>query len=101
MADGTISLEEGLGFKAIDSNEIRRKQRGISSSAAFETHKPFDLCPASSSGSGPITTIPSKQSSPSRKLQQAFFEEGLILEAEERARLQQKKKRCNTFPKHS
>ncbi|KAI8555517.1 hypothetical protein RHMOL_Rhmol05G0179200 [Rhododendron molle] len=30
MADGTISLEEGLGFKAIDSNEIRRKQRGIS-----------------------------------------------------------------------
>ncbi|KAI8564160.1 hypothetical protein RHMOL_Rhmol03G0160400 [Rhododendron molle] len=151
MADGTISIEEGLGFKAIDSNEIRRKQRGISdplspiqlnpmpsgnlnrsspteleahnpkymkpielgnplvpnsneairaSSAAFETHKLFDLCPgalnpqvsptlpSSSSGSGPITTIPSKQSSPSRKLQQAFFEEGLILEAEERARLQ-------------
>ncbi|KAG5557721.1 hypothetical protein RHGRI_007839 [Rhododendron griersonianum] len=30
MADGTILMAEGLGCKAIDSNEIRRKQKGIS-----------------------------------------------------------------------
>ncbi|KAI8522348.1 hypothetical protein RHMOL_RhmolUnG0002300 [Rhododendron molle] len=30
MADGTISVMEGLGCKAIDSNEMRRKQKGIS-----------------------------------------------------------------------
>lgn len=27
MADGTILLAYGLGFKALNSNEIRRKQR--------------------------------------------------------------------------
>ncbi|KAI8535189.1 hypothetical protein RHMOL_Rhmol10G0154500 [Rhododendron molle] len=29
MADGTISFADGLGSKALDSNEIRRKHRGI------------------------------------------------------------------------
>ncbi|KAG5513045.1 hypothetical protein RHGRI_038536 [Rhododendron griersonianum] len=27
MADGTISLAEGLGLKALDSNELRRRQQ--------------------------------------------------------------------------
>lgn len=27
MADGTVSMVEGLGYKAIDSNELRRKQK--------------------------------------------------------------------------
>ncbi|KAG5521738.1 hypothetical protein RHGRI_034083 [Rhododendron griersonianum] len=30
MADGTISMAEGLGCKALDSNEIRRRQKNIS-----------------------------------------------------------------------
>ncbi|KAF7120230.1 hypothetical protein RHSIM_Rhsim13G0130100 [Rhododendron simsii] len=33
MADGTISMIDGLGSKAIDSNEMRRKQKNSSESA--------------------------------------------------------------------
>ncbi|KAG5565786.1 hypothetical protein RHGRI_001643 [Rhododendron griersonianum] len=29
MADGTVSMADGLGHKAIDSNEVRRKQRNL------------------------------------------------------------------------
>ncbi|XP_058198968.1 uncharacterized protein LOC131314389 isoform X2 [Rhododendron vialii] len=61
MVDGTISMMEGLGCKAIDSNGMRRKQKNsseaapilgpqinsipIRSSPSNPTHKPFDLCP--------------------------------------------------------
>ncbi|KAF7143233.1 hypothetical protein RHSIM_Rhsim05G0116500 [Rhododendron simsii] len=68
MADGTLSMAEGLGLKTMDSNEVRRKQRGFnpqiftlnpffldSSSPSVSipnrpspnnpTSKPFDLCP--------------------------------------------------------
>lgn len=34
MADGTILFADGLGFKALDSNEIRRKQRTMIESLA-------------------------------------------------------------------
>ncbi|KAI8563946.1 hypothetical protein RHMOL_Rhmol03G0148300 [Rhododendron molle] len=45
--------------------------------------------PSSLAGFGVRSPNPNKKSSPSRKLQQALFEEGLILDAEERARQQQ------------
>lgn len=88
MADGTISIADGLGFKAIDSNEIRRKQRSVSDSP---------VCPSSHSTlQGKLSNSPpqgveslspksNKATSPARKMQQVFFEERLIMEAEERA----------------
>ncbi|KAG5565789.1 hypothetical protein RHGRI_001646 [Rhododendron griersonianum] len=45
--------------------------------------------PSTSPGCGAISPNSNKKSSPSRKIQQALFQEGLILEAEERAREQQ------------
>ncbi|KAI8529947.1 hypothetical protein RHMOL_Rhmol11G0015400 [Rhododendron molle] len=81
-SSGIHSSPPGAPFEAIRA-----------SSAAFVTHKPFDLCPgalnpqvsstlpSSSSGSGPFTPNPSK-------FHQGFVEEGLSQEAEERARLQ-------------
>lgn len=84
MVDGTVSMVEGLGYKAIDSNELRRKQKNstdltispqirsmipenpsITSKLGFEAHR--------------------AKSSPARNLQQALLEESLILEAKERA----------------
>ncbi|KAG5557727.1 hypothetical protein RHGRI_007845 [Rhododendron griersonianum] len=35
MADGTISVAEGLGIKALDSNELRKKQKNLVDSANY------------------------------------------------------------------
>ncbi|KAG5552981.1 hypothetical protein RHGRI_010966 [Rhododendron griersonianum] len=61
-ADDSTTMLEGLGGKAVDSNEMRRKQRNpvdsapthgphvvstsSRSSPTMTLHKPFDLCPA-------------------------------------------------------
>ncbi|KAI8529981.1 hypothetical protein RHMOL_Rhmol11G0018200 [Rhododendron molle] len=63
MADGSISFVEGLGYKAQDSNELRRKQK-VGDSQTGITKNPSSL----------------------RTEQHALFEEQLTLEAEERAR---------------
>ncbi|KAG5540720.1 hypothetical protein RHGRI_020827 [Rhododendron griersonianum] len=44
---------EGLGGKAVDSNEMRRKQRNPRSSPTKTLHKPFDLCPGAFSLDSP------------------------------------------------
>ncbi|KAI8550685.1 hypothetical protein RHMOL_Rhmol06G0127200 [Rhododendron molle] len=103
MADGTVNMAEGLGFKAIDSNEMRRKQKNISDQISstqsgnpissfpcelgdLRSNNPSEFNrPSSSTGLGILSPTSSKNPSPSRKLQQAFFKERLILEAEERA----------------
>ncbi|KAG5540752.1 hypothetical protein RHGRI_020855 [Rhododendron griersonianum] len=102
MADGTISFAEGLGIKALDSNELRRKQKNLVGSESplhtiSQTDKPnnsnpFELGTPRMSNSGEYkngsmfqSSSPTKKPSPSRKLQQALFEESLKVEAEERA----------------
>ncbi|KAG5513049.1 hypothetical protein RHGRI_038539 [Rhododendron griersonianum] len=65
MADGTITFAEGLGSKALNSNEMRRLQKNARYSPPNSTHIPFDLCPSPST----------ERTSPSRKLQQVFEEE--------------------------
>ncbi|KAG5521753.1 hypothetical protein RHGRI_034092 [Rhododendron griersonianum] len=65
MADGSITFAEGLGSKALDSNEMRRQQKNARYSPPISTHIPFDLCPSPST----------ERTSPSRKLQQVFEEE--------------------------
>ncbi|KAG5565795.1 hypothetical protein RHGRI_001652 [Rhododendron griersonianum] len=82
MADGTISMAEGLGIKALDSNELRRKQ--VPHMESPKSGIPFALNPlgASFSGLGAHSPKSSKNTSPSRKLQQVFFEEGLRVQAE-------------------
>ncbi|KAG5523681.1 hypothetical protein RHGRI_030608 [Rhododendron griersonianum] len=87
MADGTISFAEGLGCKALDSNEMRRQQKNARSSLTNSTHKPFDLCPSKDSSPNPPLSNDSKRTSPSRKLQQVFEKE-LLREAESQQRLQ-------------
>ncbi|KAG5540748.1 hypothetical protein RHGRI_020851 [Rhododendron griersonianum] len=125
MAEGTISMEEGPGLIAIDSNEIRRKQKSISDPNSYvrlqqstsTTHiagfgsyrhkssispnssptvtKSFistevDLSSRLSSGLssppngfGAHSPKSAKNMTSARKLQQAFFEEGLRVEAED------------------
>ncbi|KAG5540761.1 hypothetical protein RHGRI_020861 [Rhododendron griersonianum] len=98
MADGTISLAEGLGIKALDSNELRRKQKNLVGSIPIsQTDKPnnsipFEFGTPQMSNSGDYkngstfqSSSPTKKPSPSWKLQQVLFEESLRLEAEERA----------------
>ncbi|KAG5565774.1 hypothetical protein RHGRI_001632 [Rhododendron griersonianum] len=43
MGDGSISMADGLGFVAVDSNELRRKQKSLRSSSSNSSIKPFDL----------------------------------------------------------
>ncbi|KAI8535307.1 hypothetical protein RHMOL_Rhmol10G0163900 [Rhododendron molle] len=112
MADGTISFSDGLGSKALDSNEIRRKLRGIDPliTKSSVTSPQLDFAPVSPNINGAMSDSTSQpQSRPSlpensiytspmgvqsrspssgtaTKLQQAIFEEGLAMEAEERAR---------------
>ncbi|KAF7139205.1 hypothetical protein RHSIM_Rhsim07G0156300 [Rhododendron simsii] len=75
MAEGTISFAEGLGLKALDSNEVRRQQKHVRSSPMISTHKPSDLC--SPKESSPTISLPKiiQKTSPSRRLQQVFEEE--------------------------
>ncbi|KAG5540733.1 hypothetical protein RHGRI_020837 [Rhododendron griersonianum] len=40
MADGTVTMAEGLGYKALDSNEMRRKP---SSPAAYSTKEELSV----------------------------------------------------------
>ncbi|KAG5528752.1 hypothetical protein RHGRI_029422 [Rhododendron griersonianum] len=70
-ADDSSTMLEGLGGKAVDSNEMRRKQRfpvdsapthgphvvstSSRSSPTTTLHKPFDLCP----GAFPLDSPPS------------------------------------------
>lgn len=106
MADGTICLADGLGFKALDSNELRRKHQVSENLKSQQSHPTvldleasrviisgdFNLGsslrnadPTSSpAGFGACSPKSTKNSSLSRKLQQVF-EEALIREAEERA----------------
>lgn len=103
MADDTISFAEWLGFKAQDSNELRRKQKNSlenpKSSMPIELQTPHshisresftgfitgNPVPTSSSTRFGIHSPKStKNPSPFRKLRQAFLEESLKLEAEER-----------------
>lgn len=91
MGDGSVSMCEGLGIKAVDSNDVRRKQRGFnpqisppnpffldSSTPSISFHnrsspshlipKPFDLCPGAppllvSSANPTPSLIPSDDSS--------------------------------------
>lgn len=111
MADGTISFEEGLGFKALDSNEIRRRLKGAVAPLTTEsivTSPNLEFVPGnpnikklmSDSSSQLRTSIPEnptyisptgvQSGSPSSeiapKLQRTLFQESLIVEAEERAR---------------
>lgn len=108
MADGTLSMAEGLGLKALDSNELRRKlipnlqnlkssiQHGLEVSSPKISGNPQiistqSIDPTSSSHlvCEPVNLQSIKTHSPSRKLQQVFFEERLIMEAEQRAILVQ------------
>lgn len=79
MADGMISFAEGLGSKALDSNEMRKKQKNVRSPPSNSTHKLFDLCPGTlptmDSSTNPSLSSDFKRTSPSRKLQQVFEEE--------------------------
>ncbi|KAI8559344.1 hypothetical protein RHMOL_Rhmol04G0165400 [Rhododendron molle] len=43
MADGTISIADGLGFKALDSNELRREGGLQFSDPLNSVKKPFDF----------------------------------------------------------
>ncbi|KAI8529946.1 hypothetical protein RHMOL_Rhmol11G0015300 [Rhododendron molle] len=94
LFSGELELGSAIRSSGIHSSPPGAPFEAIrASSAAFVTHKPFDLCPgalnpqvsstlpSSSSGSGPFTPNPSK-------FHQGFVEEGLSQEAEERARLQ-------------
>ncbi|KAG5552988.1 hypothetical protein RHGRI_010972 [Rhododendron griersonianum] len=104
MADGTISIAEGLGIKALDSNEVRRKQMNLVGSGSplhipiSQTDKsnnsnPFEfetprmgnsggtVPPSCSAEFGEFSPKSAKCPSPSRKLQQVFEQE-LIREAE-------------------
>ncbi|KAG5553054.1 hypothetical protein RHGRI_011046 [Rhododendron griersonianum] len=74
-------MSEGLGAKAIDSNEMRIHSSTTRSSPSKTLHKPFDLCPAEF---GELSPKSLQKSSPSRKLQQVF-EQALVREAEEQA----------------
>lgn len=105
MADGTVAFVDGLGLKALDSNEVRRRQISeLPKSPQFrsilaegETQKmnisgavnQLRVAVPSSSPTayGEFSPSSSKRASPSRKLQQVF-EHALIREAEERAHLQ-------------
>ncbi|KAG5531833.1 hypothetical protein RHGRI_026448 [Rhododendron griersonianum] len=85
MADGTISLADGLGLKALDSNELRRRQQVLDPSKSPHFHpSPMKVETQQGGNSGDSSPKTSKQSSPSRKLHQVF-EEALVREAEERA----------------
>ncbi|KAG5553260.1 hypothetical protein RHGRI_011203 [Rhododendron griersonianum] len=106
MADGTISIADGLGLKALDSNEVRRKQQisDLSKSSQVRSTQMemeiqkvnisgnFNSVPilgnvnqaTTSTGFGSFSPKTAKNLSPSRKLQQVF-EETLVREAEERA----------------
>lgn len=105
MGDGTISLADGLGFKALDSNELRRRQQVLDPSKSPHFHPPMKegiqqrgnsgdssstinlgntVHASYSDGSRVSSPKTSKHSSPSRKLQQVF-EEALVREAGERA----------------
>ncbi|KAG5552984.1 hypothetical protein RHGRI_010969 [Rhododendron griersonianum] len=50
MADGTISMAEGIGIKALDSNELRRKQ--VPHLESPKSGIPFPLNPLGTSFSG-------------------------------------------------
>ncbi|KAF7115200.1 hypothetical protein RHSIM_RhsimUnG0061300 [Rhododendron simsii] len=81
MAEGTISFVEGLGLKALDSNEVRRQQKSARSSPIISTQKPSDLSrPKESLPNTSLPKVPQK-TTPSRKLQQVFEEE-LLRESE-------------------
>ncbi|KAG5548904.1 hypothetical protein RHGRI_014310 [Rhododendron griersonianum] len=107
MADGTVSIADGLGLKALDSNELRRRQqisefshssqsrpnltevghtnmRGNSGDSRSRINLGNTVHASYSDGSRVSSPKTSKQSSPSRKLQQVF-EEALAREAGERA----------------
>ncbi|KAG5540742.1 hypothetical protein RHGRI_020845 [Rhododendron griersonianum] len=100
MAEGTLSMAEGLGLKTLDSNELRRKQ--VPHMESPNNGIPFTLNPQRSSNSEDIDLNSNRTSSdhsskglgahspklsmntsPSRKLQQVFFEEGLRVQAED------------------
>ncbi|KAF7113905.1 hypothetical protein RHSIM_RhsimUnG0102100 [Rhododendron simsii] len=95
MADGTISFAEGLGFKALDSNEMRRQQKNVRSSPSNSTHKPFDLCSPKDSSTNPSLSTDFKRTSPSRKLQQVLEEE-LLRETEGQQQLYSETLALNT-----
>ncbi|KAF7131778.1 hypothetical protein RHSIM_Rhsim09G0081100 [Rhododendron simsii] len=79
LLDKTYALnkgdQEGLGLKALDSNEVRRQQKHGRSSPMISTHKPSGPC--SPTESSPAISLPNiiQKTSPSRKLQQVFEEE--------------------------
>ncbi|KAI8550596.1 hypothetical protein RHMOL_Rhmol06G0119500 [Rhododendron molle] len=84
MADGTVSMVEGLGYKAIDSNELRRKQKNsIDLTISPQTQSMLLEKPSISSQLGFEAHNP--KSSPAWKLQEVPFEESLILGGKERA----------------
>lgn len=111
MADGTIYIADGLGLKALDSNEIRRKLKGAVApltTKSSETSPNLDFKPEnpnfkglmSDSSSQVRPSIPENPTSSSptgvqsgnpssgtaTNLQQTLFDEGLVMEAQERAR---------------
>lgn len=101
MADGTLSMAEGLGFKAVDSNELRRKQvphvespksgvpftlnpqgLSISGDTDLQSSRTRSVQSSTPNGFGAHSPKSSKNTSPAHKLQQVFFEEGLRIDAE-------------------
>lgn len=103
MADGTISLADGLGLKALDSNEVRRRQQSSDLTKFPQSQMGVEIQQMSNSGNlnsgftlgneehatssagfGAFSPKTSKNTSPSRKLQQVF-EEALGREAEDQA----------------
>ncbi|KAG5557629.1 hypothetical protein RHGRI_007773 [Rhododendron griersonianum] len=91
MADGTISIADGLGLKVLDSNEVRRKQQISDPSKSSQVRSTqmemeiqkvnisgdFNLVPiignanqaTTSTGFGSFSPKTAKSPSPSRKLQ--------------------------------
>ncbi|KAG5552992.1 hypothetical protein RHGRI_010976 [Rhododendron griersonianum] len=83
MADGTLSMVEGLGLKTLDSNELRRKQ--VPHMESPNNGIPTRSVQASSpKGFGAHSPKSPKSTSPARKLQQAFQNERRQLESEAR-----------------
>ncbi|KAI8564159.1 hypothetical protein RHMOL_Rhmol03G0160300 [Rhododendron molle] len=76
MADGTISMAEGLGSKALDSNEIRRKQKNNSDPDVRRKQRGFNPQISSPNpffldSSTPSVSIPNR-SSPTNSIHKPF-----------------------------
>ncbi|KAG5521733.1 hypothetical protein RHGRI_034079 [Rhododendron griersonianum] len=81
MGDGSISMADGLGFVAVDSNELRRKQKSLRSPSSNFSIKPFDLrsgsLPPFNPSTNPLHPGDFKNTNPSPRSQLAFGDESV------------------------